>query len=378
MKQGGAMQSLREFGDWLKEGVKFSWGQLAEQGISAVEATADLGEAWQEAGPKIAKLKNLDRLDSFFKLFDAPVAQLAISSLPFVSLSVGLLRLYWDVTETEPTLESSVALAAQMAYLESLRGVLERADQQTVAALETVKLAEVFELPLKKSDDISLTKTQAKKTLTQLRRSELGEAFDEALAELLGKAGLIEWQIKVKVLVDQVAWGTLKYLHGVVAELNDEVEPLAKFLQTDGLRVQERFDSIEAYLTDEIEPLPHEQVFDEADPPVTFSALYVPLKVQPLDISGEETSEAPIGIHAWAEKLLEHSEPRKVGFIEGEAGRGKSVFCRMLAASVRIALYPAFVPILIRLRDVRVLANNLTQTLETHLQNLDFVTSDSG
>lgn len=372
------MQSLREFGDWLKEGVKFSWGQLAEQGISAVEATADLGEAWQEAGPKIAKLKNLDRLDSFFKLFDAPVAQLAISSLPFVSLSVGLLRLYWDVTETEPTLESSVALAAQMAYLESLRGVLERADQQTVAALETVKLAEVFELPLKKSDDISLTKTQAKKTLTQLRRSELGEAFDEALAELLGKAGLIEWQIKVKVLVDQVAWGTLKYLHGVVAELNDEVEPLAKFLQTDGLRVQERFDSIEAYLTDEIEPLPHEQVFDEADPPVTFSALYVPLKVQPLDISGEETSEAPIGIHAWAEKLLEHSEPRKVGFIEGEAGRGKSVFCRMLAASVRIALYPAFVPILIRLRDVRVLANNLTQTLETHLQNLDFVTSDSG
>ena len=180
------------------------------------------------------------------------------------------------------------------------------------------------------------------------------------------------------VFVDQVAWGTPKYLPGVVAELKDKVEPLAEFLRSDGLRIQEKFESIKDYLTDEIDPLPSQQVFDEADPPVTFSDLYVPLRVQPLDISGKRTTESVLGIHAWAQKLLEQSESRKVGFIEGEAGRGKSVFCRMFAAMVRLELFPAFIPVLIRLRDVRVLENNPTKTLETHLEDLDFVQSDSG
>ena len=368
------MKSLQRFGDWLKEGVRFPWGDFAEKGLEAVEATADLSEGWLEAAPKIAKLENLDRLDSFFKLFESPIAALAVSGLPLASVGISLLRLYWEVTKTEPTFESSVALAAQMAYLESLQGVLERADEQTRAALEKVRLAEIFKRQLKKSEPIALNKTRAKKTLTQLRRSELGEAFDEALGELLAAAGLADWQ--VRVFVDQVAWGTPKYFHGVVAELKDEVEPLDTFLRSDGLRIQEKFDSVENYLKEKIDPLPMQKVFDEET--VTFSGLYVPLMVQPLDIGGRETKESPIGIEEWATTLLEQSEPRKIGFIEGEAGRGKSVFCRMFAAMVRVELYPSFIPILIRLRDVRELENNLTQTLETHLQDLDFVQSDRG
>ncbi len=41
-------------------------------------------------------------------------------------------------------------------------------------------------------------------------------------------------------------------------------------------------------------------------------------------------------------------------------------------------LFPSFTPILIRLRDLRTLANNLTTTLETYLEHLDFVQSDGG
>ncbi len=65
-------------------------------------------------------------------------------------------------------------------------------------------------------------------------------------------------------------------------------------------------------------------------------------------------------------------------FIQGEAGRGKSVFCRMFADWVQRELHPSFTPILIRLRDLRVLKDNLTDTLENYLQHVDFVTSDSG
>ena len=67
------MQSLREFGDWLKGGLKLPWGELAKQSISATKATADLSKTWQDAALmlatlKLATLKDLDRLDSFFKV----------------------------------------------------------------------------------------------------------------------------------------------------------------------------------------------------------------------------------------------------------------------------------------------------------------------
>jgi uncharacterized protein YjbI with pentapeptide repeats len=377
-KDDGAMRSLRGFGEWLRDAAKLPWGELAQQGIDMTEATAELAEPWKDAAPKLAQLKNLDKVDSFFEVFDSPVAKLAVGGLPFLSVGVELLRIYCAVTKTEPTFESSVAIAAQMAYLESLQAVLMRADEHTQAVLEKVRLSELFERQMKKSELIELTrtKTQPRKTLTQLRKSDLGEVFDKALGELLTAAGLGSWQ--VNLLVDQTAWGTPKYFHSVVADLKDEVKPLAEFLQTNGLRIQEKFDSIESYLSKEIEPLPRQQVFDEAKPLVTFSDLYVQLTVQPLKIDGKTANEGAMGIHAWAENLLTSEEPRKVGFIEGEAGRGKSVFCRMLAEMVRLELYPAFIPILIRLRDVRVLENNLTQTLETHLQYLDFVRSDSG
>jgi hypothetical protein len=83
------MQSLRGFGDCLKAGVKLPWGQLAKQGIDATKATAELGKTWQDAAPKLAQLNNLDQ---FFKAFDSPVAKLAVSSLPFASVGIELLR----------------------------------------------------------------------------------------------------------------------------------------------------------------------------------------------------------------------------------------------------------------------------------------------
>ncbi len=371
------MQSLREFGAWLKDATKLPWGQLAEKSIDAVKATAEMGKAWKEAAPKLAQLKDLDEIDSFFKHLESPVAQIAIAGLPFASVGIGLLRLYWQVTKKEPTFEGAVAIASQMAYLESLHGVLEKVDAETKVVLNKIRLADLLERQMTKSEPIALSKAEAKKTLAQLRKSELAAAFDEALGELLESAGLPGWQ--VKVIVDQVAWGTPKYLYGVVAELKEEVKPLAEFLQTDGLRIQEKSDSIEAYLTERVEPLPYQQVFDEANPLVTFNDLYVPLKVQPLDTSGNKTTDMPVSINDWAIKLLQDTPgKRKVGFLEGDAGRGKSVFCRMFAASVRLELEPAFIPILIRLRDVRVLENSLTQTLTTELQYLDFVQSDRG
>ena len=50
----------------------------------------------------------------------------------------------------------------------------------------------------------------------------------------------------------------------------------------------------------------------------------------------------------------------------------------MFADWVRQALYPAYIPILIRLRQVKVLASTLTATLKNCLETHDFVVSDVG
>jgi hypothetical protein len=121
--------------------------------------------------------------------------------------------------------------------------------------------------------------------------------------------------------------------------------------------------------------------FDEEDEKqITFRDLYVPLKVKLLDIKGDPIPDKElVDIEEWVRGMLDDSpNEKKVLFIQGEAGRGKSVFCRMFADLVRQALHPTFTPIVVRLRHLRSLENNLTDTLENYLDTVDFVKSDSG
>ncbi|MEC4815330.1 MAG: NACHT domain-containing protein [Scytonema sp. PMC 1069.18] len=85
----------------------------------------------------------------------------------------------------------------------------------------------------------------------------------------------------------------------------------------------------------------------------------------------------PIEIEEWVKNTLDDKQKeKKVFFIQGDAGRGKSVFCRMFAAWVGQNLYPNIIPILIKLRHLKILENNLTTTLENYLEAHDFVKSN--
>ena len=141
---------------------------------------------------------------------------------------------------------------------------------------------------------------------------------------------------------------------------------------------------MDRYLAEKIDTLPDERVFDETDPLVRFRDVYVPLQVQPVTEAGEVNREAdPLCIHQWTLGILEQwdeSQPRKVLFVEGDAGRGKSVFCRMFPQVARQRFGDTWIPLVIRLRNLRMLANNLTETLEDcpELEQWNFVRSDNG
>nr|WP_235071102.1 pentapeptide repeat-containing protein [Leptolyngbya sp. Heron Island J] len=151
---------------------------------------------------------------------------------------------------------------------------------------------------------------------------------------------------------------------------------MAEFYRTGGQQEQDRYVSIEAYLKNNILPLPTEQVFDESAPLITFQDIYVPLNVQPLTQSGERKENTdPINIHNWAQEILGRSSPHKVMFIEGDAGRGKSVFCRMFAAEICQTHAFSYIPLFIQLRSLRAIENTLTETLENcpDLEPVEFV-----
>jgi hypothetical protein len=138
----------------------------------------------------------------------------------------------------------------------------------------------------------------------------------------------------------------------------------------------DKYDSIDAYLREQIVAKPLEKVFAES---FTFWDIYVPLKAKPVNKNGDVDEEAkPFDLETWAKYIL--NDPQKqeqVMFIQGGPGRGKSVFCRMFADSVRQHLHPIWTPVLIRLQDIRKLQPSFRGTLREAVQ-ADFAVTDDG
>jgi hypothetical protein len=147
-----------------------------------------------------------------------------------------------------------------------------------------------------------------------------------------------------------------------------KIEILAEFYKNGGIEVDKLYANIDDYLQKKIEPLPNESVFDEPD--LKLKEIFLYLNVQLLDQDGKHKRESPISIDQWAINKLLDSESKKILFIKGEAGRGKSAFCQMFAEYVNRNL--PFTPILIRLRDLQIIESYFTKTIEAYLQNWSF------
>ncbi|BDM82788.1 pentapeptide repeat-containing protein [Acaryochloris marina] len=360
------MGLLQGFWNFLSTDVRdFPWGEVAQQGIEAVKTTSEVGKAIKEQAPHIKQLKpHLKQIEPFLETINSPITQLAVSGLPFLSIGISFVKIYLSLSKEEPSFESSVVLVSQLAYLQSLEEVIKgNHDEETQKKLEKIWLQKLVKRQLNKITAQELSQSEAKAATSRFPESSLAQQFNSVLQEQLDQIELDS--TLSQRFVNQVCWGTHQFLHQAIAEAGDEVSVLADVYRTGGKAIQDRYDSINTYLQEHIQPLPHEQVFDETEPRITFLDLYVSLDVQPLDQSGDPTGQQPINIHKWAKNILDsNDEQRKLMFIEGEAGRGKSVFCRMFADLVRQDYQFSFVPILIRLRRLQVLKNNLTETLE--------------
>ena len=98
--------------------------------------------------------------------------------------------------------------------------------------------------------------------------------------------------------------------------------------------------------------------------PINIQQLYVPLEVELLDSNGQKRQDiANKPIKEWVMESLQNTS--NVLFVEGDPGRGKSIFCRIFANFVRENIESIrWIPILIRLRDIKDFDNLFEKTLQ--------------
>ncbi|WP_445629914.1 pentapeptide repeat-containing protein [Nostoc sp. DSM 114167] len=93
--------------------------------------------------------------------------------------------------------------------------------------------------------------------------------------------------------------------------------------------------------------------------------IYVPQKGLPIEENiSEQDKKAvkPVDLKTWAQQQLTDLET--IAVIESEPGYGKTSFCQLWAAQVAQELYPTWIPIVIRLRDVKY-GKTLIETLNS-------------
>ncbi len=366
---------------FLKTDIReLNWGETLEDvktGSEAGKAVFELAQVIQDQGSNLETLKPyLDPLSSLLDALNSPLGELAGAVIPLAPIPIALLKIIAKATKKEPTLEQSVALVSQTAYIESLKKILKE-DEALLQQIGDSPVSKSVASKIQKLGDLEFDERDARVAVLCFHESKLAQAFNEVLAQRFQEAGLGE--DRAKTLTEQVARQTQELLISTLAEAGGEaVDRLVKWYQLGGAEKLEKYLSIEEYLDQQIKPNPEKFIFDETE--ITFRDLYVSLNVCLLDSEGDPIEDKdPIQLEDWVKMMLQDSsKDKQVLFIQGEAGRGKSVFCRMFADWARQNWHPNFTPILIRLRELRALAGNLTETLNTYLQTVDFVTSDSG
>jgi Pentapeptide repeats (8 copies)/NACHT domain len=340
--------------------------ELFKTGAESTKAIFELGKAIKENKSTLTELQPyLKEISSLLDILNSPWAQVMKEGIPFASLTMTLLSLGCEHLNQDSSLEECVVLVTQAAYLASWQAELAR-NPDLLKDKDLTKESKQIDRNFKKLADLEIDRAVATQLITALPASDLVKQFNEILVDRLVESG-VDSTVASR-FADRVAWGAPRYVNEMVAEHAEKIKVLAEVYRNGGKEVLAQYASIDEYVRDRIQPLPSEQVFDETD--LQLQEIYVPLEIQLLETNGENTSKIPEPIEAWAIDKLLDPRSQAILFIQGEAGRGKSVFCRMFADLVRRKL--AFTPILIRLREILTLGDTLTETLQQHLENFDF------
>ena len=335
--------------------------EVVKKPTSAIETSAEVSKASLELALAMGLLGS-----------PAALPGIAIASLSCLGLTTKGFKFYQDKNKDDSTLEECVVITSRLAYIESLDNIFRTIKDKDL--LEKVSNIQVSEELQQRTDDLQLTDTEARKAITCFRETKLADDLNRHLSFFLKIARITEYE--ADIITQRVTWNTQRYMNQALAEVGDSIKSLSGIF-SDGYRQElEKYHSIDDYLENHIATKPKEKVFAES---FAFEDIYVPLRAKLLNKNGDEDREQQsVDLETWVKQLLQNPNKQdKVIFIQGGPGRGKSVSCRMIADLVRQNFYPIWVPVLIRLRDIRTFEKQFENTLKAAVDR-DFAVNDDG
>ncbi|MBD2525555.1 pentapeptide repeat-containing protein [Nostoc sp. FACHB-133] len=280
-------------------------------------------------------------------------------------------------------------LAFQIAYLQALQAILEQEaslkrpwlDRASIPIQAQVLKEDVGKLILQDSQlqgllktlsPGKLTDTQAEQALSLIADSLLVQQINHAVIAWFVANGAEEYE--VKLLTQRLVHSLPGDILVVVTENAAPLAQLQKFFRLGislapsfiapeaGSTVGEKIDlHREHYRASLIKNLSLPLLIES----FALKDIYVPQKGLPIEESISDVDKKAVksvDLKTWAQQQLADLET--IAVIESEPGFGKTSFCQLWAAEIAQEVYPIWMPIVIRLRDVKY-GKTLIETLNS-------------
>ncbi|RCJ37209.1 hypothetical protein A6769_14170 [Nostoc punctiforme NIES-2108] len=280
-------------------------------------------------------------------------------------------------------------LAFQIAYLQALQAILEQEaslqkpwlDRAIIPIQAHILKEDVSKFILQDSQLQGLLKTLSPGKLTDTQAEQaLSSVADSLLVQQINNAA-IAWlvangaeELEAKLLTQRLVNSLPGDILVVVTENAAPLAQLQKFFRLGislspgfitpeiGSTVSEKIDLYrEHYRASLIKNLSIPLLMES----FALKDIYVPQKGLPIEENFSEQDKKavkPVDLKTWAQQQLTDLET--IAVIESEPGYGKTSFCQLWAAQVAQELYPTWMPIVIRLRDVQY-GKTLIETLNS-------------
>ncbi|MEH2230825.1 MAG: pentapeptide repeat-containing protein [Nostoc sp.] len=280
-------------------------------------------------------------------------------------------------------------LAFQIAYLQGLQAILEQEaslkkpwlDRAIIPIQSHTLKEEVGKFILEDSQLQGLLKTLSPGKLTDTQAEQaLSSVADSLLVQQINNAA-IAWlvangaeELEAKLLTQRLVNSLPGDILVVVTENAAPLAQLQKFFRLGislspsfitpevGSTVSEKIDlHREHYRASLIKNLSIPLLMES----FALKDIYVAQKGLPIEENISEQDKKtvkPVDLKTWAQQQLTDLET--IAVIESEPGYGKTTFCQLWAAEVAQELYPTWMPIVIRLRDVQY-GKTLIETLNS-------------
>ena len=166
--------------------VDVNWSETLKGGVEASEKIFALAEAVNKKENK-EFLKSispyLEQTTSLLDVLNSPLGEVVKSSVPFLGIATSILSFLVDQTEEELSIEGSIFLVVQGAYLESFRDFCD-GHPEYQSKLKNEKVSKTVEKKIRAfGERFTLDQKSAEKTLVAFRNSEFAVAANELLKD---------------------------------------------------------------------------------------------------------------------------------------------------------------------------------------------------